>query len=181
MLPPLIVHRLATMISFTDSPDHQQAFRLTAVFEVPYSVENVFPFFADAGNLEAITPPWLRFRIDTPLPIIMKKGALIDYRLRLHGIPIRWQTEIADWNPPHSFVDQQLKGPYRLWKHTHTFEPTTNGTNVVDNVDYIVPGGRLVHRLFVRPDLRKIFTWRQQQISKHFSHDSPAPATSRAR
>ena len=166
------------MISFSDSPDHPNAFRLTASIEVPSVVDDVFPFFADAANLEAITPPWLRFRIDTPLPITMQTGSVIDYRLRLHGIPIRWRTEISDWDPPHRFTDQQLKGPYQLWKHTHTFETTSNGTNVVDNVDYIVPGGRLIDRLFVRPDLRKIFTWRQQQISEHFSDRVSAPATS---
>jgi len=137
--------------------------------------ESIFDFFADAANLEAITPPWLNFRILTPLPIVMGSGTLIDYQLRLHWIPIRWRTEIAEWEPPHRFVDQQLRGPYRLWRHTHTFEATPNGTLMTDNVEYSVLGGRLLNRWFVEPDLKKIFAYRRQCLETRLA--SPTPAT----
>lgn len=130
--------------------------------------ESIFDFFADAANLEAITPPWLQFRILTPLPITMDSGTLIDYRLRLHWIPIRWRTEIAEWNPPYHFIDQQLRGPYRLWRHTHTFESIPDGTLMTDSVEYSVPGGRIFNRWFVEPDLRKIFAWRQKCLAERF-------------
>lgn len=145
-------------------------FTLTADLTLPLSVDRVFPFFADAGNLEAITPAYLKFRILTPRPIPMHKGALIDYRLSLHGIPFRWRTEIAEWDPPRRFVDQQLRGPYRLWHHTHTFEPVRDaagneGTLVRDFVRYAVPLVGLVQRVFVRPRVEGIFAHRQRQIA----------------
>lgn len=136
--------------------------------------ESVFEFFADAANLEAITPPWLNFQILTSLPIVMESGTLIDYRLRLHWIPVRWRTEIAEWEPPHRFVDQQLRGPYRLWRHTHTFEPTSDGTLMTDSVEYSVPGGRLINRWFVEPDLRKIFSWRRKCLTERFATRDPS-------
>src|SRR5579871_5848818 len=86
---------------------------------LPRPLEEVFPFFADAGNLPILTPPWLHFHILTTRPIEMRRGALIDYRLRIHGLPIRWQSEIVEWDPPHRFVDEQRRGPYRLWHHEH--------------------------------------------------------------
>lgn len=107
----------------------------------------VFAFFADAGNLEAITPPWLHFHVVTPQPIGMSKGALIDYRLRLHGIPLTRKTEITAWDPPRRFVDEQLRGPYRLWVHEHIFEEDGEGTIVEDYVRYSVPFGWLANRL----------------------------------
>ena len=133
------------------------------------SREEVFAFFADAANLQSITPPWLRFRILTPLPIDMKKGTLIDYRLRLHGFPIRWRTEICEWEPPFRFADRQLRGPYRLWHHTHTFEEVSDGTLMTDEVEYAVPGGRLVNRWFVEGDLRRIFTYRTEQLAQRYA------------
>lgn len=134
---------------------------------LPGGPDAVFPFFADAANLEAITPPFLRFRIETPLPIAMAPGALIDYRLRLRGVPIRWRTRIAIWEPGARFVDEQLRGPYRLWRHEHLFEPTADGTGTVvsDAVRYAVPGGRLAHRLVVERDLRRIFAYRQERVA----------------
>src|SRR5690348_414160 len=111
---------------------------------LPRPRDAVFAFFADADNLETITPPWLRFEILTSKPITMRPGALIDYRLRIHGIPIRWQTEIAEWSPPHRFVDIQLRGPYTLWHHTHTFEEQDGGTLCRDLVRYRPLGGALM-------------------------------------
>lgn len=136
---------------------------------IPRRVEETFPFFADAGNLEIITPPWLRFHIVTPRPIAMKSGTLIDYRLKWHGVPITWRTEISDWEPPFRFVDQQLHGPYRLWHHTHLFEPVEDGTLMTDIVRYRLPLGWLgtiAHIARVRADLEAIFDYRQEQISR---------------
>lgn len=134
---------------------------------LPLPREEVFGFFADAGNLDAITPPWLHFRIETPLPIVMGEGTLIDYRLKLHGLPIRWRTAITWWQPPFAFVDEQLRGPYRKWVHRHEFQERDGGTLMRDRVDYAVPGWILepvVHRLCVGPDLQAIFAYRQQRI-----------------
>src|SRR4051794_2403034 len=121
---------------------------------LPLPIDRVFAFFADAGNLDALTPPWLHFRILTPPPPVLRAGTLIDYRLRLHGLPVFWRTEITEWQPPFRFVDRQLKGPYQLWVHLHTFEERDGGTLLRDHVDYEVPGRwlePLVHRLFVGP------------------------------
>jgi ligand-binding SRPBCC domain-containing protein len=143
-------------------------FRFESSQELPAPPETVFPFFADATNLETITPPWLRFRVTTPAPIEMREGARIDYRLRIHGIPVRWRSEITDWDPPHRFVDRQLRGPYRRWIHTHTFTKTAIGTRVQDEVEYAVPGGALVERMFVRPDVERIFAYRRETLATRF-------------
>ena len=127
---------------------------------VRLDLDSTFAFFADAGNLQLLTPPWLDFAITTPLPIEMRLGARIDYRLKLHGIPIQWQTLISEWNPPHSFVDEQIRGPYRLWRHRHAFTASDEGTLVEDEVRYQVLGGRLAN-LFVERDLLRIFSYRQ--------------------
>jgi ligand-binding SRPBCC domain-containing protein len=137
-------------------------------FWLPQPRAVVFDFFADARNLQTITPPWLHFVILTPTPIEMRPGALIDYKLRVHGFPLRWQTEITEWNPPHHFVDQQLRGPYTLWHHTHRFFDQDGGTRCVDEVRYRPPGGALINYLFVKRDVQKIFAYRQQQLQKHF-------------
>ena len=128
----------------------------------------VFEFFSNAHNLAEITPPSLHLDILTSAPIEMFAGTRIDYRLKLHGIPIRWQTEITKWNPPYSFEDEQRRGPYRLWRHTHTFHETEAGVLVNDAVEYAVWGGGLIEKLFVRPDLEKIFTYRSEQLDKIF-------------
>jgi ligand-binding SRPBCC domain-containing protein len=136
---------------------------------LPLSPSELFPFFADAANLDVLTPPWLNFHIVTPRPIVMKPGALIDYKLRVHGLPIRWCTRINLWQPPHRFVDEQLRGPYRQWLHTHTFEACDGGTLARDCVRYAVPFDFLVHRWLVQPDIEKIFAFRMQELRKRFS------------
>lgn len=139
---------------------------------LPRPRAEVFEFFSNAGNLETLTPPWLRFSILTPQPIPMRKGALIDYKLRIHGIPVRWQTEITAWDPPARFVDEQRRGPYRVWIHEHTFEERDGGTLARDRVEYAAPGGWLVERLFVRGDVERIFRFRQETMAKLFARDA---------
>jgi ligand-binding SRPBCC domain-containing protein len=140
---------------------------------LPGEPDDVFAFFADAHNLEAITPPWLGFRVVTRRPVGMRPGALIEYRLRLHGIPLRWRTRIAVWDPPRRFVDVQIAGPYRLWHHTHDFEPDgAGGTLVRDTVRYALPLGpigALAHRALVRRDLAAIFDFRRDAIPQSFT------------
>ena len=134
--------------------------------------DEVFPFFADAQNLERLTPPFLRFRILTPGTIEMRPGARIDYEIRLRGIPIRWRTVIDAWDPPHRFVDRQVRGPYRKWIHEHRFEEVAGGTRCIDRIEYAVPGGpvieRIVHRLVVGPDVARIFDYRAQEMVRAF-------------
>ncbi len=142
---------------------------------LPLPIETVFEFFGDAGNLNTLTPPWLNFQILTPPPITMGVGTLIDYKLRIRGMPIRWQTEITRWDPPFAFEDRMNRGPYRHWLHTHTFEVENGGTKIRDHVDYAVPGWfvePLVHRLMVAPDLQTIFEYRQQKIRENLANDT---------
>jgi ligand-binding SRPBCC domain-containing protein len=136
---------------------------------LPLPPEELFPFFADAANLDAITPPWLNFRIVTPPLVVMRAGTLIDYRLRVRGVPLRWRTRIKSWEPPHRFEDEQLRGPYRLWVHEHTFETVDGGTLARDRVRYAVPFDGLVHRWLVRPDIEKIFQFRSAALKKRFN------------
>jgi ligand-binding SRPBCC domain-containing protein len=137
---------------------------------LPGGPEEVFPFFADAHNLEAITPPWLGFRVATPRPIAMRAGTLIEYRLRLRGLPLAWLTRIAEWTPGVRFVDEQLSGPYRLWHHTHEFEPDgAGGTLMRDTVRYALPCwplGEVAHALLVRRDLAAIFDHRREAVAR---------------
>jgi ligand-binding SRPBCC domain-containing protein len=136
--------------------------------EVP--IEEAFAFYGDARNLERITPPWLGFEVTTPGPIEMGVGTLIEYRLRLHRVPVHWRTRIEAWEPPHRFVDVQVKGPYLLWEHTHTFEEDAKGATIIeDRVRYSIPFGplgRLAERLLVRRDLRRIFDYRRDAVAR---------------
>ncbi len=141
-------------------------FKTQQTLECP--IREVFEFFSDAHNLAMITPPWLRFEVLTPAPIQMSPGTRIDYRLRLHGIPLRWQSEITEWNPPYAFADEQRRGPYRRWRHIHTFDETGNGVVIGDSVEYAVWGNRLVNKFFVRPDIEKIFAYRSKQLDEIF-------------
>ena len=130
---------------------------------LPGPPEDVFAFFADAHNLEAVTPPFLRFRVITPPPLEMQFGTLIQYRLRVHGLPISWLTSIQAWEPPHRFVDVQVRGPYALWHHSHLLEVHPEGTLMRDVVRYALPFGALgdlAHALVVRRDLQRIFDYR---------------------
>lgn len=146
-------------------------FVLTREQRIPKPRDEVFAFFADAGNLEQMTPRWLAFRILTPQPIAMHDGALIDYRISLLGVPMRWRTRIEAWRPNERFVDTQLSGPYRRWHHTHTFEEIEGGTLMRDRVEYQLPLGPLgtvAHALFVRLQLRMIFDHRYATIERIF-------------
>jgi ligand-binding SRPBCC domain-containing protein len=130
--------------------------------------EEVFAFFSDAFQLQTLTPSWLHFCVLTPSPIHLQEGALIDYRLRVHGFPLRWQSLICQWDPPLGFTDLQIRGPYRHWKHQHIFEATNGGTRCRDIIDYEVYGGTIVHSLFVRRDLLAIFAFRHQALRELF-------------
>jgi GrpB-like predicted nucleotidyltransferase (UPF0157 family)/ligand-binding SRPBCC domain-containing protein len=143
---------------------------------LPRSRDEVFQFFSDAANLETLTPPWLNFEILTPT-IVLRPGVRIDYRLRLYGIPLRWQSEISRWEPPDRFVDEQRRGPYRSWVHTHSFLEERGGTRVVDSVDFEVPFGWLVGWLVMR-DVRRIFAFRTAKLVSLFGEGNlSAPLT----
>lgn len=146
-----------------------KTFTIERELRVPRPLAEVFPFFSDPGNLEELTPPFLGFRI-VSRPDAIRTGSLIHYKLRLRGIPLHWTSEISEWNPPCSFVDVQRRGPYRMWEHRHTFEEVDDGaaTLVGDRVEYAVPGGALVNRLFVRPDLEKVFDYRCERMEAIF-------------
>jgi ligand-binding SRPBCC domain-containing protein len=140
---------------------------------LPRPRAEVFAFFAAADNLERITPPELGFRIRTPLPIAMGPGTLIEYRLSLFGVPFTWQTRITAWEPPHTFTDEQLKGPYREWVHTHSFMEAAGGTIVHDEVRYrlpLFPAGELAWPA-VRLQIRRIFGYRRRRLAELFGAD----------
>jgi ligand-binding SRPBCC domain-containing protein len=135
---------------------------------LPRPREEVFAFFSDAANLNAITPPWLHFRMVTASPIDMRVGTLIDYRLRIRGIPVSWRTRVTVWEPPFRFVDEQLRGPYRFWRHEHEFESKDEGTLARDRVNYAVPFDFIAHGLLVKRDVQRIFAYREQQLRSIF-------------
>lgn len=144
---------------------------LTAEAWLPRPRADVFPFFADAANLNALTPPWLSFTIDTP-GVLMRVGAVIDYRLRIRGVPIRWRTLITAWEPPCRFVDEQVRGPYVQWIHEHTFADEVRGgvpgTLCRDTVRYKHMGGPIVQAFMVGPDLQRVFAYRTQRLQEIF-------------
>lgn len=131
-------------------------------------VDEAFAFYGDARNLERITPPWLEFEVITPGPIEMGPGTLLDYRLKLHRVPVRWQTRIETWESPRGFVDTQVRGPYTLWEHTHKFEADGPGATIVeDRIRYSIPFGPLgevARRMFVERDLARIFDYRRDAV-----------------
>lgn len=143
-------------------------------------LDRVFPFFERPENLALITPPSLGFRVLTPSPVPMAEGALIDYRIRLAGLPVRWRTVISAYQPPHYFVDEQVRGPYAYWRHEHRFEEVRGGTRFVDDVFYRLPAlppgaGPMVHALFVAPYLDRIFAYRADVYRRFFAGHDGAP------
>jgi len=147
-------------------------FTLHAELWLPRPRHEVFRFFADARNLETLTPAWLNFEVLTSAPIEMRPGTLIDYKLRVHGIPLRWRSEISAWEPPFRFIDEQRRGPYRRWIHEHIFEEREGGTLCRDRVRYVVFGGWLVERLFVRRDVERIFAFRRERLLEIFGGEA---------
>jgi uncharacterized protein (TIGR01777 family) len=170
---PTIEEALGAVVE-KKSPNGCRELKVTQWLPVP--VEKVFPFFCDETNLERLTPPWLNFRVVGKSTPHIEKGTLIDYQLKLHGVPVRWQSRIDDWIPNEMFIDRQMRGPYRFWHHTHRFYPVAGGTLIEDHVLYQVPGGR-VGNWFVGPwvkgDVEKIFAYRRQTIDALF----PAPTS----
>ena len=146
--------------------------------------EDAFAAFGDIGNLERMTPPRLRFRILTDHSLVLRPGALLQYRLTLHRFPIRWTTEIVEWEPSRRFVDVQRSGPYAQWEHTHTFAPVEGGTLIRDQVRYALPFGplgALAHVAFVRRDLRRIFDFRRDATEALLGAlDVPTQASARS-
>lgn len=163
-----------------------RAFELTRTVRLNEPIDEVFTFHADARNLAAITPPWLDFEILTP-QVVMRVGALIDYQIKLKRMPIRWQTEITAWEPGARFTDTQRRGPYKMWVHEHRFTAIRDehgeGTIVVDDIRYQVPGGALINKLLVRPDLERIFDYRTDKFIELFGgrEIKPVPGTLRSR
>ncbi|GMV24916.1 MAG: hypothetical protein AMXMBFR58_09470 [Phycisphaerae bacterium] len=156
----------------------------TFVFQVQTTlacpIDRTFAFFSDPVNLEAITPPWLKFRITSALPIRVREGTLIEYALRIRGFPVRWKTRIAAWEPPHRFVDEQVSGPYTLWRHEHTFEPDPHdpgATIMRDRVEYAFHGwwlSPLINAVYVARDVKKIFDYRSRRTAELLG---PGPRT----
>jgi hypothetical protein len=145
-----------------------KTYRLVCSMSVPVALQEAFVFFENPHNLARITPPWLNFRITSPEPIRMRKGAEIAYQIRWLGMPMNWKTVITEYEPPFFFVDEQASGPYAYWHHRHDFKPSEYGALVFDCVDYALPlgfVGRLAHRLLVRRQLQEIFDYRQKTLA----------------
>lgn len=136
------------------------------------NIEQLFDFFSKAENLNSITPPLLGFKIITPLPVEMKKGTIIDYKIKLNGIPFSWRTEITKWDPPFLFEDTQIKGPYKLWIHEHRFDEKEGMTIMTDTVRYLSPGGIfefIPHNLMVKKKVEFIFDYREKVLNELFA------------
>lgn len=152
-------------------------YELTDRFIVPGDVSKTWNFFGAAENLPTITPPWLAFKVHTPMPIVLGNDAILDYTIRWMGLPIRWRTRIIEWSPPHQFIDLQIRGPYSLWHHQHTFTAREGGVECRDRVIYRLPApgplARLVHATIVRRQLQGIFSFRREAIARHFGKIEP--------
>ena len=137
-------------------------------------LEMVFDFFSKPENLEHITPSYLKFNLQTPSPVIMKIGQIIDYKIKLKGIPLRWRSQITSYDPPYHFVDEQIRGPYALWQHTHTFKEKNGTTLIEDHILYKIPFGIIgsaANSLFVKKDLTRIFQYRKEKINLIFGKE----------
>jgi ligand-binding SRPBCC domain-containing protein len=148
-----------------------KTYTLTFEQQVPRPLPEVFAFFSRAENLEVLTPPWLNFKILDVVPVPIQPGTLINYSLRVHGIPLRWTSEMVEWEPPHRFVDVQLRGPYKLWRHEHRFEARDGGTLISDNITLALPLGvlgQIAYRLKVRSDVDEIFAFRKTKVATLF-------------
>ena len=161
-------------------------YTLTAEVVLSYPIESVFQFFSDSRNLQILTPPWLDFTILDSEPERMFVGKLIDYRIKIHGVPIPWRSEISVWEPPRvfpddsiaaAFVDVQRRGPYRKWHHTHRFEALRESTRMTDFVRYRLIAGFLAHPIFVRPELNRIFSYRLESLKRVFPDTASHPAS----
>lgn len=153
-------------ISFTRNNDKTTVLHTSQW--LPGSIEDVFDFFSRPENLQKLTPSQLRFTILTPQPIVMSEGMQLDYKLKVHGLPLHWTSLISVWDPPYSFTDVQLKGPYKKWEHSHRFAKEGSGTRVEDYIIFRVPGGRLIEKLIVQKDLASIFGHRQKLLKDFF-------------
>jgi ligand-binding SRPBCC domain-containing protein len=153
-----------------------KTFWLRTELWLPQTRDEIFRFFADPHNLDRLTPSWLQFKILSPANTAMRAGIMLDYRLRIRGVPMRWQSEIRVWEPPDRFVDRQIIGPYSLWVHEHTFTADNGGTLVGDNVEYAVPGGAIVQKLLVAPDIARIFDHRHKILEEIFNPTKITPA-----
>jgi ligand-binding SRPBCC domain-containing protein len=153
-------------------------FLLERAQTIPRDIEEVFRFFSDPKNLGEITPPWLCFRMTSCSTESIREGTLIDYKLRIRGMPVRWRTLISAWEPPHRFVDEQVIGPYRKWIHEHRFEDRGSETHATDVVHYSVVGGALINRFLVRPDVERIFEYRTQRLAELFGDATEAGSKS---
>jgi ligand-binding SRPBCC domain-containing protein len=156
-------------------------YELTDRFEVPASIDETWNFFSTADNLPRITPPWLKFTVTTPTPVEIKLDSILDYTIAWKGLPIRWRTRIIDFTPPRQFIDLQIRGPYALWHHQHTFESSANGDGVIcaDRVIYrlpLGPLGRIAHALLVRRQLLDIFRHRRRVIGESLGGCRPVQA-----
>jgi ligand-binding SRPBCC domain-containing protein len=148
-----------------------KTYTLSFTQQVARPLPEVFDFFSRAENLEALTPPWLNFKILNVKPQPVQQGTLISYSLRVHGIPLRWTSEIIEWEPPHRFVDLQLRGPYKLWRHEHRFAAKAGGTLISDTINLALPLGalgQLAYKIKVKSDVEEIFTFRKEKIRTLF-------------
>lgn len=147
-----------------------KVYRLRARQQLDRPLSEVFEFFSDARNLGRVTPPWLRFEIVSGHELTMRPGLQIDYSIRLWVLPMRWRSEITAWEPPHRFVDEQRRGPYRVWHHEHRFGAEGDTTWVEDQVLYSAVGGSIVNKLFLEPQLGAIFRYRQRVMHELFGN-----------
>jgi ligand-binding SRPBCC domain-containing protein len=165
MFEPVMLWWLKSAVNRPDRGLHH-LYRETVV---PARLDETFAFFADASNLERITPPWLHFTIRTRTPIVMRAHVEIDYWIRLYGVPMPWKSRIDAWEPRARFIDRQLVGPYRWWSHEHRFEQASGGTRVIDHVEYL-PRARWASGALVRRDLQRIFDYRQAALRSFFAN-----------